>query len=107
MNTDTDDLISIGKISSEGLSRIVTEAEGGRRKVILRHNKPVAAIVDIATMNKLQELDEREEELRDFAAALARVATDNGMRISLDELAERLGVDLDSLSYLDDETDII
>ena len=107
MNTDTDDLISISKISDAGLSRLVTEAEGGRHKVILRHNKPVAAIVDIPTMNKLQELDEREEELRDFAAALARVATDTGTRISLDELAAKLGVDLDSLSYLDDDTDVI
>ena len=107
MNTDTDDLISIGKISEEGLSKIVTEAERGRRKVILRRNKPVAVIVDIPTMNRLQELDEREEELRDFAAALARVATDTGARISLDELAARMGVDLDSLGYLDDDTDII
>lgn len=107
MNIDTDDLISIGKISDGGLSRLVSDAEHGHAKVILRHNKPVAAIVDIATMNKLQELDAREEELKDFAVALARTATDTGARTSLDKLAADMGVDLDSLSYLDDETDII
>lgn len=107
MKSDTDDLISISDVSKTGLSNLVAEAEGGRTKVILRHNKPVAAIVDIPTMNKLQELEEREEELRDFAAALARVAADGGARVTLDDLAARLGIDLDSLAYLDDETDII
>ena len=55
----------------------------------------------------LQELAELEEELRDFAAALARTATNSGVRTSLEELAAKLGVDLDSLGYLDDATDII
>jgi antitoxin (DNA-binding transcriptional repressor) of toxin-antitoxin stability system len=107
MNIDTDDIVSIGKISEGGLSRMVREAEDGRHKVILRSNKPVAAIVDIQTMNRLQNLEAREEELRDFAVALARTATDSGERTSLDKLAANLGVDLDSLSHLDDETDII
>ncbi len=107
MKFDTDDLVSISDVSKVGLSNLVSEAESGRTKVILRHNKPVAALVDIPTMNKLQELAEREEELRDFAAALARVAADRGDRVSLDELAAQLGVDLDSLGYLDDDSDVI
>lgn len=107
MHIDTEDLISIGRISDAGLSRLVSDAEHGRTKVILRHNKPVAAIVDIETMNRLQDLEAREEELRDIAVALARTATDTGARTSLDKLAADLGVNLEDLSHLDDETDII
>jgi len=107
LNIDTDDIVSIGKINEGGLSRIVREAEDGRHKVILRSNKPVAAIVDIQTMNRLQNLEAREEELRDFAVALARTATDTGDRVSLEKLAAEMGVDLDNLGHLDDESDII
>jgi antitoxin (DNA-binding transcriptional repressor) of toxin-antitoxin stability system len=107
MDMNTDDLISIGKINDTGLSRLVREAEQGHHKVILRSNKPVAALVDIPTMDRLQRLDAREEELRDLAMALARAATDTGARTSLEELAAELDVDLDGLGHLDDETDII
>lgn len=44
------DLISVSEASSGGLSSIVNEAVKGHHEVILRSNKPIAAIVDIATM---------------------------------------------------------
>jgi prevent-host-death family protein len=103
MNIDTKDLISVSEVSSRGLSSIVNEAAEGRPKVILRSNKPVAAIVDIATMERLQELDEREEDLRLLAMALARSAADTGTRYSLRDVAAKLGVDLDSLADDEDE----
>jgi len=103
MNIDTRDLISVSEVSSRGLSSIISEAEEGRPKVILRSNKPVAAIVDIATMEKLQELEEREEDLRLLGVALARSAADGGKRYSLREVAAKLGVDLNSLADEDDD----
>jgi prevent-host-death family protein len=105
VNIDTKDLISVSEVSSRGLSSIINEAEEGRPKVILRSNKPVAAIVDIATMEKLQELEEREEDLRLLGVALARSAADSGKRYSLREVAAKLGVDLDSLADADDDED--
>jgi len=103
MNIDTKDLISVSEASSRGLSSIVNEAAEGRHKVILRSNKPIAAIVDIATMEKLQELDEREEDLRLLGVAVVRAAADSGTRYTLREVAAKLGVDLDSLADDGDE----
>jgi antitoxin (DNA-binding transcriptional repressor) of toxin-antitoxin stability system len=97
MNINTDDLISVSEANHRGLSSIVNDAAEGHPKVILRSNKPVAAIVDIATMNKLQELDEREDDLRLLGIAIARAATDNGERHTLRDVAARFGIDLDSL----------
>lgn len=106
MNIDTRDLISVSEANSRGLSSIISEAEAGRPKVILRSNKPVAAIVDIATMERLQALDEREEDLRLLGIALARTAADSGKRYSLRDVAAKFGVDLDSLrNEADDEDD--
>jgi PHD/YefM family antitoxin component YafN of YafNO toxin-antitoxin module len=103
MNIDTRDLISVSEVSSRGLSSIVNEAAEGRLKVILRSNKPVAAIVDIATMEKLQELEEREEDLRLLGMAIARTAADSGTRYSLRDVAAKLGIDPDSLADDEDE----
>lgn len=103
MKFDTKDLISVSEISSRGLSSIISDAEEGRPKVILRSNKPVAAIVGIETMERLQELDEREEDFRLLAVALARAVTDSGKRYSLREVAAELGVDLDNLGDDEDE----
>jgi prevent-host-death family protein len=101
MNIDTRDLISVTDANNRGLSSIINEAAEGHLKVILRSNKPVAAIVDIATMEKLQQLEEREEDLRLLGVAVARMATDSGKRYTLREVAAKFGVDLDALA--DDE----
>jgi prevent-host-death family protein len=103
MDIDTKDLISVSEVSSRGLSSIINEAAEGHPKVILRSNKPIAAIVDIATMERLQALDEREEDLRLLGMALARTAADNGTRHSLRDVAAKLGIDLDSLADEDHE----
>lgn len=98
MNTDTKDLISITEIGRVGVSSIINEAADGRSRVVLRNNRPVAAIVGIDAMERIQELDEREEELRLLGLAIARLATDSGKRYSLRDVAERYGFDLDELT---------
>lgn len=98
MNTDTNDLISITDIGRVGVSSIINEAADGRNRVVLRNNRPVAAIVGIAAMQRLQDIDEREEELRLLALAVARTATDTGERHSLRDVALRLGFDPDELA---------
>ena len=95
MNIDTNDLISVTEISAQGISKIITEASEGRQRVVLRNNRPEAAIVDIKTMERLQRLDELEDDLRLMAVALARTLTDSGERHSLEDVAAEFGIDLE------------
>ncbi len=86
------DLISVSEASSLGISGLVQDAEQGRTRVILRHSKPAAAVISIA---KLQRMDELEEDLMLLVTAFARAVTDTGARHSLADVAAELGVDLD------------
>lgn len=105
MKIDTADMISISEASSLGLSRIANDAAEGRARVILRNNRAIAAVVSVTVMDRLQELDEREENLRLLGVALARLATDTGKRTTLRDAAARFGIDLDSLGEDDDLDD--
>lgn len=80
----TRDLISITEASSRGLSRLVRDAEQGHVPILLRNNRPVAAVVSI---ERLEEL----EDARDLALVAARMLTDEGRRTSLDEVLETFG----------------
>lgn len=81
---DTQDLISITEAVNRGLSRLVRDAESGRVPILLRNNRPVAAIVSI---ERLQELDDA----RDLALVAARMLTESGDRSSLDEVLQAFG----------------
>lgn len=93
MNVDTNDLISITEASSRGVSKLVADAENGRPQVLLRNNKAVAAIVDIKSVDRLQKLDELEDDLRLLSIALVRVAADSGRRYHLDDVLAEAGID--------------
>ena len=93
MNVDTDDTISVTDASRYGVSKLVTDAENGRIRVVLRNNEAVAAIVNIPIMERLQRLDEMESDLRLLSIALVRSAADSGRRHDLDDVAWELGID--------------
>lgn len=93
MKTDTRDLIS-ATTAARDFSRIATEASEGRRFVVLKNNEPAVAIVSVADMERLDRVDEIEDEMRMIAVALARIATDDGARFSVEEVAAELGIDL-------------
>jgi hypothetical protein len=97
MNVDTGDLISITEASNKGVSKLVTDAENGRPQVLLRNNRAVAAIVNIGSMDRLQRLDELEDDLRLLSIALVRAAADSGRRYDLDDVLAEAGIDPDSL----------
>lgn len=105
MNIDTNDLINVTEITKRGVSSVINEAASGRRWVVLNNSRPVAAIVDMDTMERLQGLDEREEDLRLFALATVRMATDTGRRTTLRDVATQLGIDLSQLDADEDEDD--
>lgn len=95
MKIDTSDMVSISDISKRGLSWYITEASEGRSFAVLKNSKVAAVITGSDVMEQMQDLDEREENLRLMCAALARVATDTGKRYSLEEVAREFEVDLD------------
>lgn len=94
MKINTDDLISVTDVSRRGVSGLIAEAEAGRTFVVMRQNKPAAVITGLDQFDRLQRMDELADDLRLWALALTRVATDDGTRYTLDEVAAEFGIDL-------------
>jgi prevent-host-death family protein len=94
---DTEDLISITEAAQAGISSLVRAAEAGREQIVLRNNKPVAAIV---SMERLEQLQRLEEDLIDVSLAAARMMTTSGNRYSLDDVIEQLGYTREELEEL-------
>jgi prevent-host-death family protein len=93
MHVDTRDLVSVTEASNRGLSKLVARAEEGRTQVLLRNNKPIAAIVDLEHLDRLERIDELEDDLRLLTIALARAAADSGRRRSLNDVLAKVGID--------------
>ena len=91
---DTDDLISISDANRLGVSALIREAEAGRDRVLLRNNKPVAAVISVKRLEQLQQL---QEDLIDFSLASARRLTTGLGRHSLDEVLAQFGYSREQL----------
>jgi antitoxin (DNA-binding transcriptional repressor) of toxin-antitoxin stability system len=61
-------LISISDANKLGVSGLVRQAEEGRERVLLRNNKPVAAVVSMRRLEALQQAEE------DLAAVLFQLS---------------------------------
>lgn len=85
---DTEDLISVTDAGKRGISALVKTAERRGRCVLVRNNKPVAALVSIDSLERAEELEER---LLDVALGLTRLLTTEDRRHSLDDVLDRLG----------------
>ena len=94
---DTAELISISDAAKLGVSGLVRDAEAGHERVLLRNNKPVAAIV---SMDRLEQLQQLEEDLLDVSLAAARMLTTGPERYSLDEVLARFGYTREQLNEL-------
>ena len=90
VKVDTRSLLSISQASKRGVSRLVRDAERGQEPILLRNNRPVAAVVSI---DRLQEL----EDARDLALVAARLTLDSGRRTSLDDVLGRFGATREQL----------
>lgn len=90
-------MLSISDASKLGVSALIREAEAGRERVLLRNNKPVAAVV---SMQRLEELEQLEEDLLDFSLAAARMLTTGADRHSLDEILAQFGYTREQLREL-------
>jgi prevent-host-death family protein len=96
---DTADLISITDAARLGISALVREAEAGHEQVVMRNNKPVAAVV---SMKRLEQLQQLQDDLLDVSVAAARMLTTGPGRHSLDQVLAHFGYTRDQLRDLPD-----
>ena len=94
---DTADLISVTDASKMGVSALVRDAEAGRDHIVLRNNKPVAAVVG---MGRYEELQDLQDDLADLALAAARSLTTGERRYTLDDVLARFGYTREQLRDL-------
>jgi antitoxin (DNA-binding transcriptional repressor) of toxin-antitoxin stability system len=91
---DTKELISVSDAGKIGVSALVKAAERGEQRVLMRNNKPVAAVVGIDALERTEALEER---LLDVSLALTRLLTTNERRHSLDDVLDRFGFTREAL----------
>jgi len=96
MIINSDNMVSVSDASSRGVSWLVNEAVGGRTMVVMKNNAPAAVVASGADMERLQQLDCLESDLRLWAASMVRIATDTGERHTLSDVAAEFGIDLDA-----------
>jgi prevent-host-death family protein len=100
MMIDHRDVVGVTELANSS-SRLVAEAAQGRDVIISKNNKPTAALVGI---ERLQDLEDREENMALLALTLTRMATDNGNRTDLDDFISELGL-TDEVAALEDDED--
>lgn len=100
MMIDHRDVVGVTELSNSS-SRIVAAAADGQNFIISKNNRPTAALIGI---DRLQELEDREENIALLALALTRLTTDNGNRTDLHEFINELGI-ADDIAALDDENE--
>lgn len=93
MNIKLQNLISVSEMSRSA-SATIAKAQAGEVQIILNHNRPVAAIVDISLLERLRQLEDEEEWRALEAIAEKRIAEDNGVYHSLDDVAAKYGIKL-------------
>lgn len=91
---DTTQMISVTEASKAGVSALVQAAEEGGRPILMRHNKAVAAVISIGTLEEAQEIEDR---VLDLALGLTRLLTANERRHSLDDVLDHFGVTREDL----------
>ncbi|MBA3413698.1 MAG: type II toxin-antitoxin system Phd/YefM family antitoxin [Chloroflexia bacterium] len=94
---DTADLISITDASKAGVSALIRAAEEGNDQIVVRNNKPVAAVVSIERLEHYQRL---EDDLVDVSLTAARMLMSGPRRHSLDDVLAQFGYSREQLGAL-------
>ena len=94
---NTDELISITEANRLGVSGLVKEVEGGHDRIVLRNSKPVAAVISMRRLERVQKLERLQADLMDISLVTARMMTDSGERHSLDDVLKHFGVTREEL----------
>jgi antitoxin (DNA-binding transcriptional repressor) of toxin-antitoxin stability system len=85
---DTTQMISVTDANKAGVSALVKAAEEGERRILMRNNKAVAAVIGIGALEEYEELEER---TLDLALGLTRMMTASESRHSLDDVLDHFG----------------
>ncbi len=86
--------LTVTQATERGVSAILRQARDGQDLIVEKHGVPVAAVVGIS---RFEELIELERDLRSAALVLARLASDDGKRSTLDEVIASFGFDREVL----------
>lgn len=92
--------LTVTDATRRGVAGLVADAEHGQDLVVTRRNEPVAAVIGV---QRLAEIDDLTDDLRDLALVLSRAATDDGRRTDLDDVLAAFGHTRESLQDLPDE----
>lgn len=85
----------------QGVAGIVADAEA-RDIIVTRRGHPVAAVVSIRRVERLEQLL---DDVRDLTLALSRVVTDDGNRVSFADLLAAYGLTRPELAELAEDDD--
>lgn len=97
MLIDTDHMLTITAASARGVSSLANDAANGHDLVLLRNGRPVAAVVSTERLDRMQRLEELDNDIHLLAIALSRVVLDDGTRVTLDDVLDGLGLTRDDL----------
>ena len=92
---DTQQLISLTDAGKRGLSALIRDAESGADQIVMRNNRAVAAVISMARLEQLQQL---EDDVADIALATARMLTTSAERASLDDVLDQFGITREELA---------
>ena len=91
MRLKMNNLVSVSDVS-KNTSAMIAKAAAGETQVILNHNKPVAAIIDIELYEQMLDLMADIEVTQKAISRLHEL--DDPYSISLEELAAKYNIDL-------------
>lgn len=91
MRIRMNNLVSVSDVS-KNTSAMIAKAAAGETQVVLNHNKPVAAIIDIQLYEKMLDLMADIEVTQKAISRLGEL--DDDYSISLEELAAKYNIDL-------------
>jgi prevent-host-death family protein len=83
-------LVSVSDVS-KNTSAMIAKAAAGETQVVLNHNKPVAAIIDIELYEQMLDLM---ADIEVTQKAISRLHETNEGSISLDEFIEKYNIDI-------------
>lgn len=91
MRIRMNNLVSVSDVS-KNTSAMIAKAAAGETQVVLNHNKPVAAIIDIALYEQMLDLMADIEVTQTAISRLHELDEPGG--ITLDELIEKYNIDI-------------
>lgn len=94
MLVDTKQLVSVSDVSRNASKLIRAAHDEDRTFVVMNGSTPTAVISGLDRVDRLNRVEELEEDLRLTAITVVRMLTDDGARHDLDDVAAEFGIDL-------------